>query len=256
MIELEYLCILRRSDNFPLIEIQNLNIFGKPLNIDHLMIIQEFNLDFSGNNNGSNSRRDTHNQETNEDISTNNNQTTTENNISNSNNHNSNNSNNNRHEVADIESKLQEITDEMNEVEKKHELEDIDLMDLESNDSAIHDIEDLENLLNAIPEVIKYTHIESDREHNLYCYFVLSESIVLICVAKQFNKILRKNLIQFLRAFENNISKESIERITTTIQATRFSKEFSEIFAQNILNEYLIAYSSPSFLMDSINDQG
>mgnify|MGYP006282318293 CR=1 FL=1 len=255
MIEINYLCFLRRTDDFRLFEIRNLNINGIHYDFDFIEPISEFSLDYHKLN-GENNRKKAENpplgnKGDGEHISED-------------------------KPVADDHEKARDKvqSDRDNEPPKhtlpdgkpdheleveelNHKLDDINEVMLskkpktdEKPPSAecppLENMEDVDTLLQAVPEVIKYTN-ESLKEKDFYYYFILGENVLVVAVTGDFNKELRGYLVRFLRSFQKIYKPEQILIKNESLRTPKLMLEFARIFVDALLSNYVIPYICSSF---------
>ncbi len=105
-----------------------------------------------------------------------------------------------------------------------------------------------ENLLCGVPELIKHTDQASGLP--VYFYFILGKNIVLIAVSREFYLDIKKELINFLHAFEKIFDVEQILTAKGPLQSPELMQEFSMIFTDHILVDYLIPNSVMNYISD------
>jgi hypothetical protein len=105
-----------------------------------------------------------------------------------------------------------------------------------------------ENLLCGVPELIKHTDQASGLP--VYFYFIIGKETVLIAVSREFYLDIKKELINFLHAFEKIFDVEQILTAKGPLQSPELMREFSMIFTDHILVDYLIPNSVMNYISD------
>lgn len=105
-----------------------------------------------------------------------------------------------------------------------------------------------ENLLCGVPELIKHTDQASGLP--IYFYFIIGKETVLIAVSRKFYLDIKKELINFLREFENIFDAEQILTAKAPLQSPELMRVFSMIFTDHILFDYLIPNSVMNYISD------
>lgn len=249
MLEINYLCFLRRTDDFRLLEIRNLNISGIHYDFDFIKPISEFSFDYRKQTSTDEKERENGNEETRISEQMNDDRLEQEAHENLDKLHGNNNTPKNtsvkteliKDNHVELE-KLDKTLDEINDVLLNNGSEEIE----KTKSPPIENIEDVDTLLQAVPEVIKYTN-EELKDKEFYYYFVLSDNILVVAVNNEYDDEVRPHLVKFLRRFQKQYNEEEIHSATQTLFTPRLMLEFSLTFYEKMLSDHIIPYICSKF---------
>lgn len=241
MIQLNYVCILRRNDDFLLFETENLNFIKKSPISNYWTILNELDIPLSKpENNISNNisiNENSNNRHLTETFSGDNGSKIRADNY-------------NLAEISKDNVTISEVIkkevkgkDNSNDIRKSESTKKLRPFNKENNQQILENLinpEDRENLNCGVPETIKYEGDLIKPGKFIYFYFVLNQSTALICITNQFYNDLRKFLIEFLRQFHAMFDIESIASAKKKIDTPKLIMKFCEIFAELIISDHLI----------------